>query len=172
MSKIHLLLAAAALALSSLQAQAQQLKFGHFDSAAFFETMPEAKTVQKALDDEQSKMENQIVALQEDFKKQVTDYQQKAQTMTDAQREAKEQELGELQQRIYAFRTTAMQDLQKKQQELISPLLQKVRDAVQQVGANNGFIYIFERPSGGGPVVYAGAKSVDVAPLVRKQLGF
>lgn len=169
MSKIHLLLATAALSLSALQAQAQQLKFGHFDSGAFLQTMPEAQTINKTLNDEQSKMENQLVALQEDFNKQVQEYQQKAQTMPAEQARAKEEELAELSQRIQTFRQTAIQDLQKKQQELVTPLLQKVQQAVQQVGANNGFTYIFERQA--GLVVYAGVKSEDVTPLVKKQLG-
>ena len=141
MSKIHLLLATVALSLSALSAQAQQLKFGHFDSGAFLQSMPEALNIQKTLNDEQSKMENQ------------------------------ESELQEMQQRIIAFRTSAIQDLQKKQQELIAPLLQKVKDAVQQVGVNNGFTYIFEREQGAGLLVFAGSKSVDVTPLVKKQLG-
>lgn len=171
MSKFHLLLATAALSVAALDASAQQLKFGHFDSGAFLQSMPEAATIQKTLNDEQSKMENQLVALQEDFNKQVQKYQQDAKTMTAEQQRTKEEELSELSQRIYAFRTSAMQDLQKKQQELVAPLLQKVKDAVQQVGVNNGFTYIFERETTAGLVVYAGTKSVDVAPLVKKQLG-
>ena len=75
MSKIHLLLATVALSLSALSAQAQQLKFGHFDSGAFLQSMPEALNIQKTLNDEQSKMENQLVSLQEDFNKQVQSYQ-------------------------------------------------------------------------------------------------
>lgn len=171
MSKFHLLLATAALSVAALDASAQQLKFGHFDSGAFLQSMPEAATIQKTLNDEQSKMENQLVALQEDFNKQVQKYQQDAKTMTPEQARTKEEELSELSQRIYAFRNSAMQDLQKKQQELVAPLIQKVKDAVLQVGVNNGFTYIFEREATAGLVVYAGIKSVDVAPLVKKQLG-
>lgn len=70
-------------------------------------------------------------------------------------------------QRILTFRQTAMQDLQKKHQELITPITQKVLQAVQQVGANNGFIYIFEADG----VLAHGEQSVDVTPLVKKQLG-
>lgn len=171
MSKIHLLLAAAAISFGASNSQAQQLKFGHFDSGAFLQSLPEAQTIQKTLNDEQSKMENQLVALQEDFNKQVQKYQQESKTMTPEQARAKEEELSELSQRIYAFRTSALEDLQKKQQELVAPLLQKVKSAVQQVGANNGFTYIFEREGSAGLVVFAGAKSVDVAPLVKQQLG-
>lgn len=171
MPKIHLLIAAAAFFFSALSVEAQQLKFGHFDSGAFLQSMPEAATIQKTLNDEQSKMESQLVALQEDFTKQVKDYQQKSSTMTEAEARAKEEELSELSQRIQLFRQTAAQDLQKKQQELITPVLQKVQAAVQQVGANNGFTFIFERSGSAGLIVYNGQKSVDITPLVKKQLG-
>ncbi len=171
MPKKNILLALALTIVTAISVHAQQLKFGHFDSEAFLSSLPEAKSVEKVLNDEQSKMENQLVALQEDFQKQVQDYQQKANTMTAEQAQAKEAELTELQQRIYTFRQTSLQDLQKKQQELIQPILQKIRAAVEQVGANNGFIYIFERSVSSQAILFNGTQSVDVTPLVKKQLG-
>ncbi len=91
--------------------------------------------------------------------------------MTEAEARAKEEELSELSQRVQIFRQTAAQDLQKKQQELITPVLQKVQAAVQQVGVNNGFTFIFERSGSAGLIVYNGQKSIDITPLVKKQLG-
>lgn len=150
-------------------AEAQKPRFGHFDSGAFIEALPEIKATQKTLEAEQAKHETQLTTLQEDFNKQVQAYQAKQQTMTPAERQAKEEELQDLQQRILTFRQTAVQDLQKKQQELIAPITQRVLQAVQQVGVNNGFLYIFE--SKGGLILSMGRQSEDIAPLVRKQLG-
>ena len=164
-----LFIAAAAALLLCLPAQAQKLKFGHFDSGALIETLPEVKTMQKTLEQEQAKQEAQLTALQEDFTKQVQDYQAKQASMSQSEQAAKEEELQDLQQRIISFRQTAIQDLQRKQQELIKPISQKVFMAVQQVGADNGFIYIFEEKA--GSVLATGAQSVDVTPLVKKQLG-
>lgn len=165
-----LIVAAAAALLLCLPAQAQQKpKFGHFDSGALIESLPELKNVQKFLEQEQAKQEAQLTALQEDFSKQIQDYQAKQSSMTEDERIAKEAELQDMQQRIVTFRQTAIQDLQKKQQELIAPISQKVLMAVQQVGVDNGFLYIFEHKA--GFILATGSQSIDVAPLVKKQLG-
>lgn len=165
-SKVSTLIAAL---MVSAVVSAQQLKFGHFDSQTFLEAMPDMKAIEKQLDQEASNVEARLNILQEDFKKQLTDYQQKADKMTDAEKRQKEQELGELQQRIQEFVQTSRMDIQKKQQELVQPILQKVLKAVQEVGANNGFTYIFEKQA--GLVLFSGQQSVDVSPLVKKKLG-
>ena len=162
-----LIVVAGAALLLCLPSQAQKLKFGHFDSAAFIETLPEVKAMQKTIEEEQTRQEAQLTALQVDLNKQVQDFNAKQATMSEADRSAKEAELQDMYQRIYTFRQTAIQDIQKKQQELIRPISQKVLNAVQQVGANNGFIYIFEADG----VLSTGHQSVDVTPLVKKQLG-
>ena len=164
-----LIVAAAAALILCLPAQAQKPKFGHFDSGALIESLPEVKNVQKVLEQEQAKQEAQLTALQEDFSKQIQNYQDKQSSMTEDERIAKEEELQDMQQRIVTFRQTAIQDLQKKQQELIAPISQKVLMAVQQVGVDNGFLYIFERKA--GFILATGSQSIDVAPLVKKQLG-
>ncbi len=162
-----LIVAAGAALLLCLPAEAQKLKFGHFDSGALIEQLPEVKAMQKTMEQEQNRQEAQLTALQEDLNKQVQDYESKQAQMSEADRAAKEEELQDMYQRILTFRQTAMQDLQKKQQELITPITQKVLQAVQQVGANNGFTYIFEADG----VLAHGEQSVDVTPLVKKQLG-
>lgn len=160
--------AVAALALC-LTAEAQKPKFGHFDSGALIESLPEAQAMKKTMEAESAKCEAQLTALQEDFSKQVSAYQAAQKNMTSEEQAAKEEELQDMQQRIITYQQTAMQDLQKKQQELITPISQKVLNAVQQVGANNGFLYIFEAKS--GLVLSIGAQSIDVTELVKKQLG-
>lgn len=162
------LLAAAVLALSGPVAAGQQLKFGHFDSGALLKEMPDVKTVENTINDASAKVEAQLTILNEDFKKQLDDYQKKGATMTDAECDAKETELQEMKERIETFVSTSRQDLSRQQQELMAPILQKVLRAVQEVGAEGGFIYIFERQA---PLLLAtGAKSVDIAQQVRVKL--
>ena len=168
--KLKTVLIAVAFALGvSTAATAQSPKFGHFDMGAFLEMLPEAKEIEKTMDAEQSKIETQLTVLSEDFQRMYKDYQQKASTMSESDRIAKEQELQELQQRVVTFRQTAMQDLQKKQQELVQPLVLKVRKAVQEIGATEGFLYIFEQKS--QLVLHAGMQSEDITPLMKKKFG-
>lgn len=152
----------------SLTANAQ-LKFGHFNSQAFLEQMPEIKTVQKTIDDEASKIEKQLTTLQEEFNKMQQDYQNSADKLTDEQKAEKMNELQETYQKIQLFVQSSRQQLNIKQQELLAPIMQKVNRIVQEVGAENEFIYIFEEKV--GFVLSKNSQSIDITPLVKKKLG-
>ncbi len=150
---------------------AQTLKFGHLETMAILEAMPEAQEVQKIIDDESNKIESQLTVLQEDFSKMYKDVEMQAQNnqLSERELEEKQQELEETYSKIQEFVAISRQSLQQKQSELIAPLIQKLNRAIEAVGANNDFTYIFDYNVSYIPVV--GAQSIDVAPLVKKQLG-
>ncbi|OQY00193.1 MAG: hypothetical protein B6I24_00270 [Bacteroidetes bacterium 4572_128] len=89
--------------------------------------------------------------------------------LTDLIRQTKEQELQDLQQRIQTFQGTAQQELQKKEMELLKPIIQKAQDAIKEVGKENGFTYIYD--IGTGAIVYYSEESIDILPMVKKKLG-
>ena len=145
------------------------LKFGNVNTQEILMSMSELKDVQAQLEAEYKQKENQLTTLQEDLKKQQDAYMQKAETMSPEDRAAKEQELQTMGQKIQNYYTLAQQQLQAKEKELKMPLLQKVQAAIQEVGDENGFIYIFEVNS--GVPIYHSQKCVDVTPLVKTKLG-
>jgi len=63
----------------------------------------------------------------------------------------------------------ASQDLQKQQQTLMTPIMDKIKDAVRAIGAEVGYTMIFDMalPS----VIYAGPTSTDITSLVKSKLG-
>lgn len=146
--------------------EAQELKFGHFDSQQFMSTMPEIQTMQSTIEAETKKAEATYTDLQENFKKMLEEYQKTAETMTAEARAAKEEELSAMSQKIQQYAQTSQQQLQQQYQQLLMPIQQKVLRAVQEVGAENGFTYIFEAM---GPA-FIGVKSEDVTPLVKTKL--
>jgi len=147
-------------------ARAQELKFGHFDSQKFMMSMPEVQTVQATLEAETKKAEATYTDLQENFKKMLEEYQKSVDSLTPEARSVKEDELSTMSQKIQQFAQTSQQQLQQKHQELLMPIQQKVMRAVQEVGAENGFTYIFEAMA----PTYIGAKSEDVTPLMKAKL--
>lgn len=161
-----ILLMVAAVVGMAVAAEAQELKFGHFDSQAFMLTMPEVQTMQSTMEAETKKVENTYTDLQVNFKTMLEEYQKSAETMTAEARSAKEEELSAMSQKIQQFVQTSQQQLQQQQQQLLMPIQQKVMRAVQEVGAENGFTYIFESMA----PTYIGDKSVDVTPLVKAKL--
>ena len=59
--------------------------------------------------------------------------------------------------------------MQNKQQEVLAPIQMKANEAVQKVGRNNGFIYIFDISTGTLPY-FDETKSIDVADMLKKAL--
>ena len=56
------------------------------------------------------------------------------------------------------------------QQQLYAPIFQKAKEAVDKVGKENGFTYIFNTAE--GVLVYINeATSQNVLPLVKQELG-
>ncbi|MCQ2216085.1 MAG: OmpH family outer membrane protein [Bacteroidales bacterium] len=149
--------------------QAQELKFGHFNSAAFMEQMPEIKQLQADMDKRQSEVETQVANLRELGEKKMQEFQAKQASMTDDEKKAAFTELQELDQRVQSFVSTSQQDLQRQMQERMLPIQQKLLRVVQEVGVENNFLYILE--SEAGLAVHISDKSVDVTPLIKAKLG-
>jgi len=148
---------------------AQNPKFGNVNTQEILKAMPELKNVQTQLETEYKQKETQLATMQEDLKKQQDEYMKVAETMSPEDRAAKEQSLQQMGQKVQNFYMLAQQQLKAKEKELKMPLLQKVQTAIQEVGDENGFLYIFEISS--GVPVYHGNQSVDVTPLVKAKLG-
>ncbi len=144
-------------------------KFGHINTQEVFALMPELNRVKAQMDTLQNTYESQIANMQEEYQKKIADYQKNAATLTDGVREFRQQEIAEMEQRIQLFYQTAQQDIQKKQQEYLAPLQQKMVAAIQEVGKENGFTYIFDTSM--GTVAYQAPDATDVSPLVKAKLG-
>jgi outer membrane protein len=155
---------------AALSVSAQQaLKFGHVDSDAVFSALPDLASVEKQMEVEYKKQETQLTSMQEQLKADQQKYISEAKSLTPEVRAEREQSLMQMNERVQTFYTLAQQQLQAKENELKTPLVKKVQDAIRQVGDENGFIYIFEEKA--GLTVYHSTKSVDVTPLVKTKLG-
>ena len=142
-------------------------KFGHINTQELFSQMPEVNQVKLKMDTVQSQYENQLASMNEEFQKKVQDYQSQEATMADAIKQIRQQELQEMQQRIQLFYQTAEQDIQKKQQELLAPVHEKMTKAIKAVGERENYTYIFDSAA----LVYIADNAVDASPAVRKELG-
>lgn len=159
----------AVLFLCAAGVSAQNFKFGHINSQELLAAMPERDSAEAKLKKYAKDLQDQIETLQVEFNKKYQDYLQKKATFTDAIREVKEKELNDLQQRSQEFEQTAQQDYQRMQGELMKPIMEKADGAIKKVAKANGFTYVFD--IGSGVVMYFSDQSIDVLPLVKKELG-
>ena len=84
-------------------------------------------------------------------------------------KQVRQSEIQEMEQRIATFQQTAYTDLQKKQQELVNPVIEKVRKAITDVATENKYTYIFDMSS--QVILYTAPNSNDITALVKKKLG-
>jgi outer membrane protein len=144
------------------------LKLGHIDSNEILSMMPETDSLQNELKNYAEYLDQQMNAMAMEYQTKINNYQDNVATMSDLIRQTKEKEITDLQARIQAFQQSADQDLSTKQAELFNPLIEKVKNAINAVGRENGYTYILD--VGAGAVVFFEGGD-DVLPLVKKKLG-
>lgn len=145
-----------------------KLKFGHINSQQILEAMPDFKAIQTTIQSESTKMEKQLTDLREEFQKSVQEYQSTSASLSAEDRAAKEKELSARSEKVQNFYTVAQQTLEAKAKSLQAPVIAKLQAAIEAVGQEGGFLYIFE-VNPGLPVFYS-AQSVDVSPLVKAKV--
>lgn len=149
---------------------AQTLKFGTVNSTEIFNVMPEKATAENTLKTASEKYDAEFKRLQEDFQKDYEAFQKMANDSTpQAMVQRRQQELEEKYQKIQSFQQVAAQDLQKQQETLIAPIQAKLQQAIQAVGAENGFTFIYDLSI--PAVIYHGNGAEDVTALVKAKLG-
>ena len=142
-------------------------KFGHINTQELFAMMPEVNKVRLTMDTVNNQYENQLASMNEEFQRKYQDYMAQEATMADAIKQIRQQELQEMQQRIQLFYQTAEQDIQKKQQELLAPVHEKMAKAIKAVGEREHYTYIFDSAA----MVHIGNDAIDATPAVKKELG-
>lgn len=150
-----------ALTLAAMSVSAQ-VKLGHIETQKLIQAMPEWTAAQKTFEEEQKKVNTELNGLREQFQTKLAEYSEKMKTYSEAMRATTEEELQGLQQRIQRFQETAMAQLEKTQNDLMQPVMEKALNAIKEVGKENGFTYIFDMNAG---ILYAAENSQDVLPL-------
>jgi outer membrane protein len=166
--KKQMLFAVIFLLVSGMTAMAQTLKFGHIDSGALIQMMPQTKQADSTLKRFGESLDGQLKAMTAEYQSKLQSYQSKADSMPDAVRSIKEKELTDLGQRIQDFQQTAQESIQSKKQEIYGPILKKAEDAIKEIAKEKAYSYIFDTSL--GSVIYA-QEGDNIMPLVKAKLG-
>ncbi|MCU4163385.1 OmpH family outer membrane protein [Carboxylicivirga caseinilyticus] len=150
------------------KAFAQELKFGHIDIQKVVAELPAKIEADKTLQSEATKLQNQLQVMQSELEKMYTDYVSQRDSLPDLIRATKEKEMQDKDQRLQQYSQMAQQEIQKKEQQLLAPIIEKVQKAIEEVGQEQGLIYIFDISS--QVVVYHSEKSIDCGDLVKAKV--
>ena len=143
-------------------------KIGRINSQDVVVNMPEFKEAQTQIEALAKDLQAQAETIQVEMNNKLQEYQKGAETMTDAVRQLKEKELNDLNTRLQEFNQVAQQELQKKEQELMEPIIKKANEAISEVAKAGGYTVIMES---GSMVYFDEANVKDISPEVKAKLG-
>lgn len=163
MKKI-LFLVVAVLALG-FNADAQK-KLGYLNSQELLSAMPEYKQVSDSFEAYMTQLESDMKFFADEYQNKIADYQKNEKTWSQTIKEQKGKEIMELEKKIQEFQETSQVKAQEKQAALVKPLLDKIQKAIDAVGKENNFDYIYNETA----LLYA-KDSENITPLVKAKLG-
>ena len=151
---------------------AQNLKFGHINSQEIVSVMPDFTKAQNDIQALEKQLTSELERTQQEFNKKYQEFQQaiSKDSLPANIAERRQKELQDMAQRQEQFQQEAAQQMQKAQSDAMTPIYQKLDNAIKAVGAAEGVIYIFDLAR--TPIPYVNeSQSVNLTNKVKTQLG-
>lgn len=145
-----------------------QMKIAYVNSAEIVESMPESAKVKSNLESYYNELQSQLQTMLTEYSNKVQDYEANQATLSNLVKQSKEKEIVDMENRIQQFRTNAEEEMVKKQEELLKPVLDKVQNAINAVGKEKGYTYIIDNAA--GTIIYMGADAIDASKDVKAKL--
>ena len=143
-------------------------KYGHINAQEVMSQMPEFIKARGEVEAAAKQYDNDLKAMQEELQRKAEEYDKTKSTMNETKQKETEQNLMTLQQKIQQAYQDNSQAMQKLQQEKISPITDRLVNAIKAVGKAGGYVYIMDVTSG---VPYiSGTLSKDVTAEVKAEL--
>lgn len=146
-----------------------QSKVAHINVQQLLSDMPAMKIAQSELKKLSETYQADIQASVTEFQNKATLYQNESPSKTKEENEKRALELQGFEKNIGEANQVAQQEIQKKQAELIGPITEKAKLAIEKVAAAQGFDYVLDSQVGGSVLVATGK---DILAEVKQELGF
>lgn len=169
MKQFKTLLFAAILFIGATGFTMAQSKIAHINTSELIEAMPQMKTAKTELDKLSKTYEAEIQTMATEYQNKIKQYQAEVDTKTEEENRKRAEEVQTIEQSIRQYQATAQEDLQKKEGELMKPLFEKAKAAIQKVAKAQGFQYVLDSTQGSGVLL---ADGKDLLVDVKKELGF
>ena len=146
---------------------AQEVKIAFVNTQEVFMALQEVADMQKKLEDLNAKYKKELETMQGEYQKKYSDFIAQQDSLTENIKVRRMQEVQDMQQRMDNFVQVAQQDVAKQQQDLLTPIQQKIQDAIKAVGAEKGYTYIIDPQV----LLYQGSNAIDATQFVKAKLG-
>ena len=134
MKRLKSLLIATVLFLGTSQTISAQAKTAHVDVNEIISKMPAMLDAQKQLEKLSATYDAEYKTMAEEYQKKIQKYDQEASTVGDAVNQTRQTEVQDLVKRITDYRENAQKELQKKEADMVKPLMDKIKASISKVG--------------------------------------
>ena len=166
MKRLKSLLIAAVLFLGASNSIQAQAKMAHVDVNEIISKMPAMLDAQKQLEKLSGTYDAEYKTMVEEYQNKLKKYDQEASTVTDAINQSRQTEVQDLTKRITDYRDNAQKELQKKESDMVKPLMDKIKASIAKIGKAKGFQYVVNIAD------LLLADGPDLTADVKKDLGF
>lgn len=166
MKRLKSLLLATVLCLGASFTVNAQAKVAHVDVNEIISKMPAMMDAQKQLEKLGATYESEYKTMAEEYQNKIKKYDQEAPTAGDAVNATRQTEVQDLAKRITDYRENAQKELQKKEADLVKPLMDKIKASITKVGKAKGYQYVLNIAD------LLLADGPDLTADIKKDLGF
>ena len=145
-----------------------QSKVAHIASQELVNQMPSYKQAMSDLEKLQKTYDAEIKNMLTELQATIEKYRNEESSRTQEENQKRALELQATEKTIAEYRQNALQDLQKKEVELLKPVIEKARVTVQKVARAKGFQYVLDSTTGTGVIM---ADGYDLMNDVKSELG-
>ena len=163
MKQMKKVVLAALFTLGVASTQAQDI--AHINFEEIVAAMPEAKTMQTDIEKLGKTYEAEIKAATTALQAKYQRYESEQASKTPEENQQRALEVQQEQAKIQQLQGTAAQELQKKQAELLDPIVKKAQEAVKAYAKEKGIKYVLDQKS------LVLAEGTDITGAIKTKLG-
>lgn len=145
---------------------AQAQKIAHINLDEVIASMPEAKAMQAEIEKFGKTYESEIKTASSTLKAKFDKYTAEEKSQTPEENQKRAVEVQQEQAKIQQMQVAAQQELQKKQNDLLAPIIKKAEDAIKAYAKENGIQYILDARS----LIYSEGGE-DISAAIKTKLG-
>lgn len=149
-------------------AQGTPTKIGYVNTQALMAAAPGRAAAESTYNREVLAFQKQQQAWSDSLRKQIEAFQKAEPTLTAAKKTSEQERLQKLQQDLSNLNTLGEQKIQQRQNEVLAPLMEVVRAAIDEIRSEGGYAMIFSGDDN-SPIVSAD-KNLDLTEKVVARL--
>lgn len=145
-----------------------QDKFAYVNAQEVFAKMPEMKDVESQILAKREQIKKTADGIQAEYNALIEKFKQTDSTqLSEAIILDRQKQVGDLESRYETYLRSSQEELEKLQMSLITPLQDKLKKAIKDVGDENSYTFIFDASA----LLHVGSNAVDAGAKVKTKLG-